>query len=154
MANTIEGQISAENGKYAIVVSRFNEFVTSKLLAGAIDSLVRHQADEKNITVLWVPGACEITLAAKKMAKSNKYDAVICLGAVIRGQTPHFDSVCQQVTRGIGQLNYDFDVPAIFGVLTCDSIEQAVERAGTKMGNTGANAAMSAMEMVSVLKQI
>ncbi len=154
MANIIEGQISAENGKYAIVVSRFNEFVTSKLLAGAIDNLVRHKANEKDITVLWVPGACEITMAAKKLAKSGKYDAVICLGAVIRGQTPHFDSVCQQVTRGIGQLNYDFDVPAIFGVLTCDSIEQAIERAGTKMGNTGATAAMSAMEMVSVLKQI
>ena len=131
MIREIKGQLTAGRGNYAIVVSRFNEFITSKLMAGAIDCLLRHGASEQQITVVWVPGACEITQAAKKIAESGKYTAVICLGAVIRGQTDHYDAVCQQVVRGIGQLNYDHGVPAVFGVLTCETIEQAVERAGT-----------------------
>ena len=154
MVKEIKGQITAGKGHYAIVVSRFNEFITSKLLTGAIDCLQRHGAPDENITVVWVPGACEITQASRKLANSGKYVAVLCLGAVIRGQTAHYDYVCQQVVRGIGQINYDSATPAIFGVLTCDTLEQAVERAGTKMGNAGANAATTAMEMASVIQQI
>ena len=154
MIKEIKGRLTAGKGTYAIVVSRFNEFITAKLLAGAIDCLRRHGATDEQISVVWVPGACEITQASKKLAQSGKYVAVICLGAVIRGQTGHYDSVCQQVVRGIGQINYDSTVPAVFGVLTCETLEQAVERAGTKMGNAGADAAMTAMETVSVLEQI
>ena len=154
MIEEIKGRLTAGKGTYAIVVSRFNEFITAKLLAGAIDCLRRHGAADEQISVVWVPGACEITQASKKLAQSGKYVAVICLGAVIRGQTGHYDSVCQQVVRGIGQINYDSAVPAIFGVLTCEALEQAIERAGTKMGNAGADAAMTAMETVSVLEQI
>jgi len=154
MVTEIKGQITAGKGNYAIVVSRFNEFITSRLLAGAIDCLTRHGASEQQITVVWVPGACELTQVAKKLAFSGKYVAVLCLGAVIRGQTDHYEAVCQQVVRGIGQINYEAPVPAVFGVLTCETLEQAVERAGTKMGNAGADAARTAMEMVSVLEQI
>lgn len=154
MIKEIKGQLEAGKSKYAIVVSRFNEFITSKLLSGAIDSLQRHGAGDEQITVVWVPGSVEIPLAAKKLAASGKYNAVICLGAVIRGQTGHFEYVCQQVSRGIGQINYDTGVPAVFGVLTCETIEQAIERAGTKQGNTGANAALSAIEMTNLLGQI
>jgi len=154
MVKEIKGQITAGKGNYAVVVSRFNEFITGKLLSGAIDCLVRHGAEEQQITVVWVPGACEIVFAAKKLAQSGDYAAVLCLGAVIRGQTQHYDYVCQQVVRGIGQLNFESKTPAIFGVLTCDSLEQAVDRAGTKMGNAGADAAMTAMEIVSVMEQI
>ena len=154
MVNEIHGQLTAGKGNYAIIVSRFNEFITSKLLGGAIDSIVRHGGAEEQITVVWVPGAIEISLAAKKLANSGKYDAVICLGAVIRGSTSHYDYVCQQISRGVGQVNLESGVPTIFGVLTCDTIEQAVERAGTKLGNSGASAAASAMEMVSLLGQI
>jgi 6,7-dimethyl-8-ribityllumazine synthase len=154
MVKEIKGQVTAGKGRYAIVVSRFNEFITAKLLDGAMDALRRHGASEQQITVVWVPGACEITIAAKKLAQSGKYIAVICLGAVIYGQTRHYDYVCQQVARGIAQINYDSAVPAIFGVLTCDTIEQAVERAGTKMGNAGAEAALTAMETVNVMNQI
>ncbi len=154
MVKEIKGQLTAGKGTYAIVVSRFNEFITAKLLAGAIDNLTRHGGSEEQIVVVWVPGACEITAAAKKMASSGKYAAVICLGAVIRGQTPHYDYVCQQVVRGIGQINYDCGTPAVFGVLTCETLEQAVDRAGTKLGNAGASAALTAMEMVNVLEQI
>ncbi len=154
MIKEIKGQLEAGKAKYAIVVSRFNEFITSKLLSGAIDSLQRHGAGDEQITVVWVPGSVEIPLAAKKLAASGKYNAVICLGAVIRGQTGHFEYVCQQVSRGIGQINYDTGVPAVFGVLTCETIEQAIERAGTKQGNTGANAALSAIEMTNLLGQI
>jgi len=150
----IKGHLAVGKGNYAIVVSRFNEFITAKLLAGAIDSLTRHGAEEKQMTVVWVPGACEITIAAKKLAQSGKYLAVICLGAVIRGQTQHYDYVCQQVVRGIAQINYDSAVPAVFGVLTCDTLEQAVDRVGTKMGNAGADAAMTAIEIVNVMEQI
>ena len=154
MIKEIKGQITAGKGSYAIVVSRFNEFITSKLLAGAIDCLQRHGAADEQMCVVWVPGACEITHAAKKLAESGKYVAVLCLGAVIRGQTAHYDYVCQQVVRGVGQINYDCGVPAAFGVLTCETIEQAVERAGTKMGNAGADAALTAMEMADAMKQI
>ncbi len=154
MIEQINGQLAAGKGKYAIVVSRFNEFITSKLLEGAIDGLRRHGASDEQMTVVWVPGACEITLAAKRLAESERYVAIICLGAVIRGQTGHYDAVCQQVVRGVGQINYDTEVPTIFGVLTCENIEQAIERAGTKMGNAGANAAVAAMEMAQVMEQI
>lgn len=154
MIQEIKGQLAAGKGKYGIVVSRFNEFITSKLLGGAIDCLQRHGAADEQISVVWVPGACEIPVAAKKLADSGKFAAVICLGAVIRGQTGHYEAVFQQVVRGIGQINYDTGVPTVFGVLTCETLEQAVERAGTKMGNAGANAAMTAMEMAHVMEQI
>jgi 6,7-dimethyl-8-ribityllumazine synthase len=154
MIQEIKGHISAGKARYGIVVSRFNEFITSKLLGGAIDCLQRHGAADEQVSVVWVPGACEITIAAKKLASSGNYDAVICLGAVIRGQTGHYDAVFQQVVRGIGQINYDTSVPTVFGVLTCETLEQAVERAGTKMGNAGADAAMTAMEMANVMGQI
>jgi len=154
MIREIKGQVTAGKGNYAVVVSRFNEFISAKLLSGAIDAFQRHGAAEQQITVVWVPGACEITIAAKKLALSGKYVAVICLGAIIRGQTAHYDYVCQQVSRGIGQINYDTGIPTIFGVLTCDTLEQAVERAGTRMGNAGADAAITAMEMVNVIEQI
>jgi len=150
MVKEIKGQITAGKGHYAIVVSRFNEFITSKLLAGAIDCLQRHGAADEQISVVWVPGACEITQACKTLATSGKFVAVLCL----RGQTAHYDYVCQQVVRGIGQINYDSAIPAVFGVLTCETIEQAVERAGTKMGNAGADAALTAMEMANVIQQI
>jgi len=154
MVEQIKGRIAAGKRNYAIVVSRFNDFITSKLLEGAIDCLQRHGAADDQIQVVWVPGACEITIVAKKLAASGRYAAVLCLGAVIRGQTTHYEAVCQQVIRGIGQINYDTGVPAIFGVLTCETIEQAIERAGTKMGNAGADAAVTAMEMAHVLEQM
>ncbi|MBN1457379.1 MAG: 6,7-dimethyl-8-ribityllumazine synthase [Sedimentisphaerales bacterium] len=154
MVKEIKGQLEAGKTNYAIVVSRFNELITSKLLGGAIDCLQRHGASDDQITVAWVPGSIEIPLAAKKLAESKSYGAIICIGAVIRGQTSHFDYVCQQISRGVSQINYDTNVPTIFGVLTCETIEQAIERAGTKQGNNGANAALAAMEMASLLKQI
>ena len=154
MIKEIKGQVTAGKGSYAIVVSRYNELITSKLLAGAIDCLQRHGAADDQIAVVWVPGACEITQVSRKLADSGQYVAVICLGAVSRGQTAHYDCVCQQVVRGVGQINYDSGTPAIFGVLTCETIEQAVERAGTKRGNAGADAALTAMEMADVIQQI
>ena len=154
MIKETKGQVAAGKGNYAIVVSRFNEFITARLLAGAIDCLKRHGAAEQQLYVVWVPGAWEIPIAAKKLAQSGKYAAVICLGAVIRGQTYHYDYICQQVTRGIASISYDSAVPAIFGLLTCETLEQALERAGTKMGNAGADAAMTAMETVNVMEQI
>jgi len=154
MAKEIKGQLAAGDSRYAIVVSRFNELITSKLLDGAIDCLQRHGAKDNQITVVWVPGSCEITIAARKLIKSGNYNAVICLGAVIRGQTSHYEYVCEQVVRGIAQINAESDVPAVFGVLTCDTIEQAVERAGIKRGNAGANAALTAIETVDVLRQL
>ncbi|MCU0915872.1 MAG: 6,7-dimethyl-8-ribityllumazine synthase [Planctomycetes bacterium] len=153
MIEEIKGRLAAGQGRYAIVVSRFNEFITAKLLGGALDCLQRHGAADEQIQVVWVPGACEIPIVAKRLAASGRYVAVLCLGAVIRGQTGHYDAVFQQVVRGVGQINYDTGVPAIFGVLTCDTLEQAIERAGTKMGNAGADAAVTAMEMASVLEQ-
>ena len=154
MIEEIKGRIDAGKAKYAIVVSRFNEFITSKLLGGAIDCLHRHGAADEQIRVVWVPGACEITVAAKKLAAAGEVDTVLCLGAVIRGQTGHYDAVCQQVVRGVGQINYDTGIPTVFGVLTCETLEQAIERAGTKMGNAGADAALTAMEMVHVMEQM
>jgi 6,7-dimethyl-8-ribityllumazine synthase len=151
MIKEIKGQLQADKGRFAIVVGRFNEFITNKLLGGAIDCLQRHGAGDEQITVVWVPGAVEISLAAKKLAGSGDYDAVICLGAVIRGQTSHYDYVCQQISRGIGQINLETSVPTAFGVLTCESLEQAIERAGSKQGNAGVSAALSAIEMVDLL---
>ncbi|MBF7096723.1 6,7-dimethyl-8-ribityllumazine synthase [Alkalibacter mobilis] len=149
-----EGKLISEKSNYGIVVGRFNEFIGSKLLSGAIDGLVRHGAEEENIHVAWVPGAYEIPLAAKKMAKSGRYDAVITLGAVIRGSTPHFDFVANEVSKGVASVSLESDIPVVFGVLTTDSIEQAIERAGTKAGNKGYEAAVTAIEMVNLLKEI
>jgi 6,7-dimethyl-8-ribityllumazine synthase len=154
MIEQIQGQLAAGKGRYAIVVSRFNDFITSKLLEGAIDCLRRHGAVDEQMCVARVPGACEIPIVAKKLAAGGRYVAVLCLGAVIRGQTGHYDAVCQQVVRGVGQINYDTGVPTVFGVLTCETLEQAIERAGTKMGNAGADAAMTAMEMAHVMEQV
>jgi 6,7-dimethyl-8-ribityllumazine synthase len=150
----IKGQLAAGKGKYAIVISRFNEFITSRLLGGATDCLKRHGASDDQMMVAWVPGACEIIPVAKKLAQSGNFAAVICLGAVIKGQTQHYEAVCQQVSRGIGQINYDSKAPAVFGVLTCETLEEAVDRAGAKRGNAGADAAMTAMEMASVMEQL
>lgn len=151
---TLEGQLKADGLKIGIVVGRFNEFITGKLLTGAVDCLVRHGANDADITVAWVPGAFEIPLVAKKMAAAGKYDAIICLGAVIRGATPHFDYVCAEVSKGIATVSLQYDTPVSFGVLTTENIEQAVERAGTKAGNKGVDAAMAAIEMVDLLKNI
>mgnify|MGYP000180445502 CR=1 FL=1 len=150
----LEGNLIAKGIKVGIVVGRFNEFIGSKLLSGALDTLRRHGADEADVSVAWVPGAFEIPLAASKMAKSGKYDAVICLGAVIRGATAHFEYVSAEVSKGIAAVGLDSEIPVIFGVLTVDSIEQAIERAGTKAGNKGSEAAASAIEMVNLLKEI
>ena len=152
MNKIIEGNISAKGFKFAIIVSRFNEFITSKLLGGALDALKRHGADAGSVSTIWVPGAFEIPLVAKNLADTKKYDAIICLGAVIRGSTSHYDLVCAEVSKGIAQVALQSGLPVIFGVVTTDNIEQAVERAGTKSGNKGFDAAMSAMEMVNLLK--
>ncbi|ACL76350.1 6,7-dimethyl-8-ribityllumazine synthase [Ruminiclostridium cellulolyticum] len=151
---TNEGNLIASGLKFGIVVGRFNEFISSKLLSGAIDGLVRHGADESDITVSWVPGAFEIPIAAQKMANSGKYAAVICVGAVIRGSTPHFDYVAGEVSKGVARISLDTGVPVIFGVLTTDTIEQAIERAGTKAGNKGYDAAVTAIEMANLLNQL
>jgi 6,7-dimethyl-8-ribityllumazine synthase len=150
----LEGQLLAEGLKIGIVVSRFNEFITSKLLSGAEDTLRRNGANEDDITVAWVPGAFEIPLIAKKMAKSGKYDGIIALGAVIRGATSHYDYVCNEVSKGIALVNMETEVPTAFGVVTTENIEQAVERAGTKAGNKGSDAAMAVIEMVNLAKQL
>ncbi len=152
MAKTYEGGLVAEGLKFGIVAARFNEFITNKLLGGAMDALTRHGATAGNIEVAWVPGAFEIPLVAKKMAESKKYDAVICLGTVIRGNTPHFDYVAAEVSKGVAHVGLDSGVPTIFGVLTTETIEQAVERAGTKAGNKGFDAAVAAIEMANLLK--
>ena len=151
---TLEGKLTAKNMKIAIVVARFNEFITSKLLSGCIDCLIRHEAADEDLTVAWVPGAFEIPIAPKKLAESGKYDAVICLGAVIRGATPHFDYVCAEASKGIAQVSMQTGVPVAFGVLTTENIQQAVERAGTKAGNKGVDCAMTAMEMVNLFKEM
>ena len=144
------GKLTATNLKFGIVVSRFNEFITQKLLEGAKDCLDRHNVSEDHIDVAWVPGAFEIPLIASKMAKSKKYDAIICLGAVVRGATSHYDHVCAEVSKGIASVSLGQDIPVIFGILTTDNLEQAVERAGTKAGNKGFDAAMSAIEMANL----
>lgn len=150
----IEGNFLAQGLKICIVASRFNEFITQKLIGGAEDALKRHGAASDDITLVWVPGAFEIPLVAKKAAKSQRYDAVICVGAVIKGATPHFDYVSSEVAKGVAYVGLESDVPVIFGVLTTNSIEEAVERAGTKAGNKGFDAAVSAIEMVNLMKQL
>jgi len=151
---TIQGHLNSSGMRFAIVASRFNEFVTSRLLGGAIDALERTGAEEANITVVRVPGSFEIPLAAKKLAASKKYDAVICIGTLIRGDTPHFEFISSEVTKGISAVSLETEVPVAFGVLTADSVEQAIDRAGLKSGNKGFEAAMSAIEMVNLIKQI
>ena len=151
---TFEGSLVASNIKVAIVAARFNEFITSKLIGGAMDGLSRHGVQEADIHLAWVPGAFEIPLVAAKLANSGKYDAVICLGAVIRGSTSHYDYVCAEVSKGIATVSLQAQIPVLFGVLTTDTIEQAIERAGTKAGNKGYDCAMSALEMVSLFKNI
>lgn len=148
------GKFVAKGTRIGIVVSRFNEFISSKLLEGALDCLKRHDIKESDIEMAWVPGAFEIPLIASKMAKSKKYDAIICLGSVIRGTTSHYDYVCAEVSKGIASVSLQSDLPVIFGVLTTDNIEQAVERAGTKAGNKGFDAALTAIEMVNVCKEL
>ena len=152
--NKIEGKVVAGGIKIGIVASRFNEFIVSKLVGGAVDGLVRHDVKDEDITVAWVPGAFEIPLAAKKMAESGKYDAVICLGTVIRGETSHYDYVCAEVSKGIASVSLEAGIPVMFGILTTDTIEQAVTRAGTKAGNKGYDCALGAIEMVNLMKQL
>lgn len=151
---TIEGVLTTSGERFCIIISRFNEFIGSKLLSGAIDELRRHGVDENNIEVVWVPGAFEIPLVAKKCASSNKYSAIITLGAVIKGSTSHYDYVCAEVSKGVASVGLETGIPVIFGVLTTDNIEQAIERAGTKAGNKGSDAAKSAIEMANLLKLV
>ena len=154
MAKTIQGNVTAQGLKFGIIAARFNDFITGRLVEGALDGLQRHGAAEKDIEIVKVPGAYEIPLAAKMLAQSKKYDAIICLGAVIRGATPHFEYVSSEVSKGIASVSLDSNVPVIFGVLTTDTIEQAIERAGTKSGNKGWDAALSAIEMANLMRQI
>ena len=151
---TFEGKLVSEDIKVGIIVARFNEFITSKLLSGALDTLTRHEINEENIQVAWVPGAFEIPLIASKMAESGKYDAVICLGAVIRGSTSHYDYVCNEVSKGIASVSLKSGIPVMFGVLTTENIEQAIERAGSKAGNKGSECAEGAIEMVNLIREI
>ena len=150
----LDGKLVAKDYKIGIVASRFNEFIVSKLIGGAVDGLVRHDVPEDNITLAWVPGAFEIPVAAKKMAKSGKYDAIICLGTVIRGATSHYDYVCAEVSKGIASVSLETEMPVMFGILTTDTIEQAIERAGTKAGNKGDDCALGALEMLDLLQQM
>lgn len=154
MVNVIEGKLVADSEKVAIVVGRFNEFISSKLLSGCVDTLKRHGVKEENIDVVWAPGAFEIPLIAQKMASNAKYNGVVALGAVIKGSTPHFDFVSAEVSKGIAQVGLKSEKPVIFGVLTTDNIEQAIERAGTKAGNKGSDAALALIEMMNLIKQI
>lgn len=154
MPKTFQGKIIGKEKKFGVVISRFNEFISSKLLGGALDCFQRHEVADDAVDIFWVPGSFEIPLTALKLAESKKYDAVVCLGAVIRGATPHFEYISAEVTKGIAQVNMQTGVPTIFGVITADTLEQAIERAGTKAGNKGWDAAMSAMEMVNLLQNI
>ena len=154
MPRMVEGKISAEGFRFALIVSRFNDFISSKLVEGALDALRRHGAAEDQLTLVKVPGAFEIPLAARKLAESGRYDAVICLGAVIRGSTPHFDYVAAEVSKGIAMVGLESKIPVTFGVLTTDNLEQAIERAGSKAGNKGWDAAMAAMEMANLFKDL
>jgi len=151
---TIEGKLVSKGYKFAVIVSRFNELIGKKLLDGALDGLLRHEVKEKDISIIWVPGAFEIPLAAQKAAKTGKFDAVICLGSVIRGATPHFEYISAEVTKGVAQVGLRTEIPVIYGILTTDTIEQAIERAGTKSGNKGFNAAVSALEMVNLFREL
>ncbi len=154
MPRVLEGQLSAEGFKFGIIVSRFNDFISSRLVEGAMDALLRHGATEEQVSVIRVPGAFEIPLTAKKLAESGRYDAVICLGAVIRGSTPHFDYVAAEVSKGIASVSLESRIPVTFGVLTTDNLEQAIERAGSKSGNKGYDVAMAAIEMVNLFKEL
>ena len=154
MARKLEGKLQAQGMRLALVVGRFNDLITGRLLDGALDALLRHGASEDDITVAWVPGAFEIPLMASRLAASGDYDAVVALGAVVRGATPHFDYVAAEVSKGVAQVSLDSGVPVIFGVLTTDTLEQALERAGSKSGNKGAAAALAAVEMVDLLRQV
>ena len=151
---TFEGNLIAKEMKVGIVAARFNEFIVAKLLGGALDGLKRHDVSEESVDIAWVPGAFEIPLIASKMAKSGKYDAVICLGAVIRGATSHYDYVCSEVSKGIANVSLNADIPVMFGVVTTENIEQAIERAGTKAGNKGYDCAVSAIEMINLIREI
>ncbi len=150
----IEGKLNAKGHSFAIVISRFNDFISSKLLDGAVDCLNRHHCEANNITTVWVPGSFEIPLTAKRLCENGEYDAVICLGAVIRGETPHFDYVASEVTKGIANVSLNQNTPVIFGVITADTVEQAIDRAGTKAGNKGWSAALSAIEMADLMEKI
>jgi len=151
---TFEGKFDGKDVKIGIVAGRFNEFITSKLVGGALDVLKRNDVSEENIDIAWVPGAFEIPLITKKLANTGKYDAIITLGAVIKGSTPHFDYVCAEVSKGVSQISLQSELPVIFGVLTTNNVEEAIERAGTKAGNKGADAAFSALEMINLIKEI
>lgn len=154
MPRVLEGQLSAEGFRFGIIVSRFNDFISSRLVEGAMDALLRHGATEEQVSVIRVPGAFEIPLTAKKLAESGRYDAVICLGAVIRGSTPHFDYVAAEVSKGVASVSLESRIPVTFGVLTTDNLEQAIERAGSKSGNKGYDGAMAAIEMVNLFKEL
>ncbi|MBI4707020.1 MAG: 6,7-dimethyl-8-ribityllumazine synthase [Candidatus Omnitrophica bacterium] len=154
MTKIIEANLIARGKKFGIVASRFNDFITKELVSGCVDTLARHGADEKDIVLAWVPGAFEIPLAAQKLVKSKDFDAVICLGTVIRGSTPHFDYIAAEVSKGVSKVSLDTGVPVVFGVITADTIEQAIERAGTKDGNKGRDAAATAIEMANLLNQL
>ncbi len=152
--NVIQGNLIAKDLKFAIIVSRFNEFITKRLLEGAMDALLRHGCKEDDITVFYVPGSFEIPVTAKRIAKTKRYDAIICLGAVIRGETPHFEYIASEVAKGIATVSLEQEVPVVFGILTTDTLEQAIERAGSKLGNKGFSAAISAIEMANLFKKI
>jgi 6,7-dimethyl-8-ribityllumazine synthase len=154
MRKVIQGTMNATGKKVGIVVSRFNEFITSKLIEGAVDTLVRHGVKEEHIEIVWVPGAFEIPAVSRKLVKKKKHDAIICLGSVIRGDTPHFDYIAAEVSKGVASLAFESEIPVVFGVLTTDNIEQAIERAGSKAGNKGADAASAAIELMSLYEQI
>jgi len=154
MARTIQGKLDATGSRFAIVVSRFNSFISDRLLAGALDALERHGANPDDITIIWVPGSFEIPAVAKRTALSGKHDAVICLGALLRGETPHFDHISAAVTKEIGAVAVEASIPVIYGVLTCNTMEQAIDRAGLKTGNKGFEAALAAIEMIQVIKQL
>jgi len=154
MSNTIKAELIAKGKKFAVVVSRFNEFISSKLVEGCLDTLARHGADDKAQDVIWVPGAFEIPPVAKRLAKTKKYDGIICLGTVIRGSTPHFDYIASEVAKGVANVSLDSDVPCVFGVITADNLEQAIERAGAKDGNKGRDAALSAIEMANLYGKV
>ena len=154
MERVIKANLIAKDKKFGIVVSRFNEFLSSKLLEGAIDTLKQHGAQDNSIDIVWVPGSFEIPVIAQKVAKSKKYDSVICLGAVIRGETPHFDYIASEVAKGVSRVSLDTGVPCVFGIITADNLEQAIERTGTKHGNKGRDAALSAIEMANLLEKI
>jgi 6,7-dimethyl-8-ribityllumazine synthase len=154
MVKTVEGNLIAKGKRFVIVASRFNDFITKELISGCIDTLVRHGLQDQDIVVTWVPGAFEIPTVAQRLAKSKSYDAIVCLGTVIRGSTPHFDYIAQEVSKGIARVSQDTGLPVIFGVITADTIEQAIERAGTKDGNKGRDAALSAIEMANLMEKI